>query len=86
MKKTEETRASTFNLAGVGKIARELLRKYILYAREKIHPKLQQENVAKMYSKLRRESIATGSIPITVRHIESMITESCKHALEGICK
>jgi len=26
-----------------------------------------------MYSDLRRESMATGSIPITVRHIESMI-------------
>lgn len=26
-----------------------------------------------MYSDLRRESLATGSIPITVRHIESMI-------------
>jgi DNA replication licensing factor MCM2 len=29
--------------------------------------------VAKMYSDLRRESMATGSVPITVRHIESMI-------------
>jgi DNA replication licensing factor MCM2 len=26
-----------------------------------------------MYSDLRRESMATGSVPITVRHIESMI-------------
>merc|ERR1712173_351897 len=29
--------------------------------------------VAKMYSDLRRESMATGSVPITGRHIESMI-------------
>merc|ERR1712202_78135 len=42
MKKTEETLASTSNLAGVEKIPQELLRKYILYSREKIHPKLHQ--------------------------------------------
>jgi len=83
MKKTEETLASTSNLAGVEKIPQELLRKYILYAREKIHPKLHQmdqEKVAKMYSELRRESMATGSIPITVRHIESMIRMAESHA------
>merc|ERR1739846_218985 len=83
MKKTEETLAATSNLAGVEKIPQELLRKYILYAREKIHPKLHQmdqEKVAKMYADLRRESMATGSIPITVRHIESMIRIAESHA------
>jgi len=83
MKKTEEALASTSNLAGVEKIPQELLRKYVLYAREKIHPKLHQmdqEKVAKMYSELRRESMATGSIPITVRHIESMIRIAEAHA------
>merc|ERR1712098_1040425 len=76
MKKTEDTLAATSNLAGLEKIPQDLLRKYILYAREKVHPKLHQmdqDKVAKMYSELRRESQATGSIPITVRHIESMI-------------
>jgi DNA replication licensing factor MCM2 len=41
-----------------------------------VQPKLQfmdQDKVARMYSDLRRESMATGSVPITVRHIESMI-------------
>merc|ERR1712128_27597 len=83
MRKTEETLASTSNLAGVDKIPQELLRKYILYSREKLHPKLHQmdqEKVAKMYSELRRESMATGSIPITVRHIESMIRIAESHA------
>merc|ERR1719158_1213738 len=42
MKKTEETLAATSNLAGVEKIPQELLRKNILYAREKIHPKMHQ--------------------------------------------
>jgi DNA replication licensing factor MCM2 len=34
---------------------------------------MDQDKVARMYSDLRRESMATGSVPITVRHIESMI-------------
>lgn len=48
------------NLAGVEKIPQELLRKYIMYAREKIHPKLHQidqDKIARMYSDLRRESM-----------------------------
>merc|ERR1719471_2341385 len=76
MKKTEEALAATTSLAGVEKIPQDLLKKYILYARERVHPKLHQmdqDKVAKMYSDLRRESMVTGSIPITVRHIESMI-------------
>merc|ERR1719228_919995 len=83
MKRTEEALASSSNLAGVEKIPQELLKKYIMYARQKYHPKLHQmdqEKVAKMYSELRRESMATGSIPITVRHIESMIRMSEAHA------
>ena len=71
------------NLSGVEKIPQELLKKYVIYARQKFHPKLHQmdqEKVAKMYSELRRESMATGSIPITVRHIESMIRMAEAHA------
>merc|ERR1719445_2057117 len=83
MKKTEETLASTSSLAGVEKIPQELLKKYLIYAREKIHPKLHQmdqDKVAKMYTELRQESMKTGSIPITVRHIESMIRIAESHA------
>lgn len=69
--------------SGPEKIPQELLQKYILYAREKVHPKLHQmdqDKVARMYSELRRESMATGSVPITVRHIESMIRLAEAHA------
>ena len=41
----------------------DLLKKYILYARQRVEPKLQfmdQDKVAKMYSDLRKESMATG--------------------------
>merc|ERR1712060_606953 len=61
----------------------DLLRKYILYARERVHPKLHemdQDKEAKMYADLRNESQKTGSIPITVRHIEAMIRIAEAHA------
>lgn len=52
-----------------GEIPQELLRKYILYAREKCRPKLyqiDQEKVARLFADMRRESLATGAYPITV--------------------
>ncbi|KPJ18533.1 DNA replication licensing factor Mcm2 [Papilio machaon] len=64
-------------------IPQDLLKKYIVYSKENVHPKLQnmdQDKVAKMYSQLRQESLATGSLPITVRHIESVIRMSEAHA------
>lgn len=50
-------------------IPQELLRKYILYAREKVRPKLyqiDQDKVARLFADMRRESLATGAYPITV--------------------
>nr|CAD7572918.1 unnamed protein product [Timema californicum] len=58
-------------------IPQELLKKYIVYGKENVHPQLRssidQDKVASMYSQLRQESQATGSMPITVRHVESII-------------
>ena len=57
-------------------IPQDLLKKYIVYSKQNVHPKLtniDQDKVAKLYSQLRQESLATGSLPITVRHIESII-------------
>ena len=56
-----------------------MLRKYIMYAKTRIHPKLHdldQEKLSKLFVDLRRESKETGSFPITVRHLESMIRMS----------
>lgn len=61
---TAQDSGSSSSLAGVEKIPQELLKKYIVYGREKVHPKLHQmdkDKVAKMYSELRRESMATGN-------------------------
>ncbi|KAM9800563.1 DNA replication licensing factor MCM2 isoform X1 [Syngnathus typhle] len=71
------------NSSNVAPISQELLRKYIIYAKHRVHPKLNQmdqDKVARIYSDLRKESMATGSIPITVRHIESMIRMAEAHA------
>ncbi|KAJ8672495.1 hypothetical protein QAD02_003754 [Eretmocerus hayati] len=54
----------------------EVLKKYIVYAKQNVRPKLSeidQDKIAKLYSQLRQESYKTGSLPITVRHIESII-------------
>ncbi|XP_062522582.1 DNA replication licensing factor mcm2-like isoform X1 [Corticium candelabrum] len=69
--------------ADENRIPQDLLKKYIIYAKEKVHPKLHrmdQDKVAQLYAQLRRESMATGSVPITVRHIESVIRLAEAHA------
>ncbi|AGO13321.1 AaceriAFR178Wp [[Ashbya] aceris (nom. inval.)] len=60
----------------ISPIPQEVLMKYIHYARTKVYPKLHQMDmgkVSKVYADLRRESITTGSFPITVRHLESIL-------------
>ncbi|KAF2477993.1 MCM-domain-containing protein [Lindgomyces ingoldianus] len=72
-------------------IPQELLRKYILYAREKCKPKLyqiDQDKVARLFADMRRESLATGAYPITVRHLEAIMRISeafCKMRLSEYC-
>ncbi|KAJ1841296.1 MCM DNA helicase complex subunit [Coemansia sp. RSA 486] len=74
----EENAASSVDV-----IPQDLLRKYIMYARENVHPRISErysDKVAHLYAELRRESLATGSVPITVRHIESMVRLAEAHA------
>jgi len=64
-------------------IPQALLKKYIRYARTMCHPKLtniDDDKISRLYADLRRESVASGSIPIAVRHIESIIRMSEAHA------
>lgn len=68
---------------GVRLIPQDLLRKYIIYAREKCHPTLGAQHTEKfssIFAMMRKESMATGSVAITVRHVESMIRLSEAHA------
>jgi len=72
-------------------IDQELLRKYILYARERYRPKLyqiDQDKVARLFADMRRESLATGAYPITVSpRTPSRAAEpscACCNALEKI--
>ncbi|KAF9882409.1 DNA replication licensing factor mcm2 [Colletotrichum karsti] len=74
-----------------GEIPQELLRKYILYAREHVSPKLyhmDEDKIARLFSDMRRESLATGAYPITVRHLEAIIRISeafCRMRLSEYC-
>lgn len=46
-------------------IPQDLLKKYIIYAKNRIHPKLHQmdqEKIASMYAELRRESMVSYSL------------------------
>ncbi|KAK6038475.1 hypothetical protein COOONC_24020 [Cooperia oncophora] len=68
---------------GVALVPQDLLRKYIIFARENCHPSLQQkhsEKLATVFAQMRKQSMATGSVAITVRHVESMIRLSEAHA------
>ncbi|KAF1809331.1 DNA replication licensing factor mcm2 [Eremomyces bilateralis CBS 781.70] len=74
-----------------GQIPQELLRKYILYARERCRPKLYQidrDKIARLFADMRRESLATGAYPITIRHLEAIMRTCeafCKMRLSEYC-
>eukprot|EP00917_Polyrhabdina_sp_WS-2016_P012483 GHVP01027400.1.p1 GENE.GHVP01027400.1~~GHVP01027400.1.p1 ORF type:complete len:828 (+),score=162.71 GHVP01027400.1:229-2484(+) len=57
-------------------INQELFKKYIVYARQNIRPIISEidiEKISRLYSDLRKESMTSGGVPITVRHLESMV-------------
>jgi len=64
-------------------IPQDLLRKYIAYARDRIQPRIlqiDQDKVAQFFADLRRESFMGGSMPMNVRHIESILRMAEAHA------
>lgn len=57
-------------------IDQELLKKYIIYARKYVRPKLNEidkDKVSQFYADIRKEASVVGGIPIAVRHIESVL-------------
>jgi DNA replication licensing factor MCM2 len=66
-----------------GLISQDLLKKYLIYAKRYMQPKLteiDQDKITQFYADIRRESSVVGGIPIAVRHIESVIRMSEAHA------
>ena len=60
-----------------------ILRKYIMYARKFINPKLtdiDRDRITTFYTMLRKESQAVGGMQIGVRHIESILRMAEAHA------
>ena len=60
-------------------IPQELLKKYLIYSKRFVKPKLSEidkDKIMNFYSEIRRESSVAGGIPIAVRHIESVIRMS----------
>lgn len=64
-------------------IKQDILRKYILYARQNVNPKISnidQDKIIKFYYMLRKESEICGGINIAIRHLESIIRMAEAHA------
>jgi len=67
------------NVVKTDLIDQVMLKKYLIYARRFIKPKLNeidQNKITQFYADIRRESNLVGGIPIAVRHIESVIRMS----------
>lgn len=86
------------NTYGVEPIPQEILRKYIIYAKDKVHPKLNQmdqDKVARMYSDLRKESMVrilrkggkkdVSRLQISLRLLQHMLTHSCHSCHKSLC-
>jgi DNA replication licensing factor MCM2 len=64
-------------------LPQDLFRKYIVYARRRVNPRLSnidEEKIAQLYIDLRRESLACGGMPIALRHLESIVRLAEAHA------
>lgn len=72
-----------FSDSGVELIPQDLLRKYIMFARTSVSPKLaniDKDKISSLYLDLRKESMASGGMPIALRHLESIVRLSEAHA------
>ena len=68
-----------------------MLKKYLIYAKDKVHPKLNnmdQDKIARMFADLRRESMV--SVYLTKGNDEGMLPEFVKNCLKttrsGFCQ
>ena len=64
------------NNFNVKPIPQEIFTEHLIYAKRRTHPRMKsvdQEKIAQVYAELRRQSLVTGSVPVTVGQIESML-------------
>lgn len=57
-------------------IPQELLKKYVIYARQRVKPQvsdIDKEKLATFYKDIRQEAFRGGGAPMTARHLESII-------------
>lgn len=79
----KEVEVADFSADGVELIPQAMLRKYLLYAKNHVSPKLtdmDREKISSLYLDLRRESMASGGMPIALRHLESIVRLAEAHA------
>jgi DNA replication licensing factor MCM2 len=77
LEKGQEAQPQAWDSGGDGPPALDqaTLKKYIMYARANVRPELHdidREKIAALYADLRSQSMASGGVPIAVRHIESI--------------
>lgn len=78
-----ETTMGELSADGLEVIPQDMLRKYLLYAKTAVSPKLNnmdREKVSSLYIDLRRESMSSGGMPIALRHLESIVRLAEAHA------
>jgi DNA replication licensing factor MCM2 len=86
------TQSSSLNsVSPLGPLEQDILKKYIMYAKANVHPRLSDQadvnKIVSVYVEMRREG-ANGGMPMTVRHVESMIRMAEAHAkmhLRSVC-
>jgi DNA replication licensing factor MCM2 len=64
-------------------LSQDMLKKYILYARRRCHPKIgnvEHDKITQLYAELRANCPRGGGLPLGVRHIEAIIRLAEAHA------
>ncbi|CDF33351.1 unnamed protein product [Chondrus crispus] len=72
-----------YSADGIELVPQGMLRKYLLYAKNNVHPKLtdmDKEKISSLYIDLRKESMSSGGMPIALRHLESIVRLAEAHA------
>eukprot|EP00915_Cephaloidophora_sp_WS-2016_P009249 GHVH01013131.1.p1 GENE.GHVH01013131.1~~GHVH01013131.1.p1 ORF type:complete len:976 (+),score=167.46 GHVH01013131.1:142-3069(+) len=70
-------------ISGEAAIPQHFLSKYLMYARKNIFPVInsnEKQKIVDFYAKVRQSAIRSGGLPLTVRHLESILRMSFANA------